>query len=239
MFVDQWSACPSLLLAWSFAFLPVSDVLRCRAVCHAWQALLTSHPLSPVCLRLLLAGPACRASRWSTRALLAVFRSLPLLTALSFSPLDEAMAQVVEAETAPVPLPPAAAAATVNGLAPVALPSAVVNPRTAHLHSVFALHHLRVLLLPVLRPALSNADLFAISAHLPLLEVLTLSLPSSSAASQSLSAVGFAHLSVMQHLAHLAVEYYDMHDGRSGSRGGDRCSAEPTRGRRRVQQWQQ
>ena len=213
VFPDQWSGCPSSLLAWSFSYLLLEDLLRCRQVSHAWHALLTSHPLSPLChasASLALPTP----SRWTTRSLRALFNSVPFLTALSFSRLDDDLATAT-----PTPLTPAPSA---NALQPVPLPAVPLDPQTAHLHTVFQLHSLRVLLLPFF--PLTNADLFQISAHLPTLEVLSLQLPSHS---DTLSAVGFAHLSVMRRLAHLIVQYEDVHldavvSGDDGEEGGVR-----------------
>ena len=220
--VDAWSGCPSPLLAWSFSYLVLDDLLRCRCVSHAWHSLLTAHPLSPLCYTSASIALPPHGSRWSTRMLATVFTSVPLLSALSFSPLHESLAAYAVADSAaatPAPPPPPN-----NALSPVPLPCAPPDPRTQHLHSVFLLHHLRVLILPLLNPSLSDVDMFGISAHLPLLEILTIQLPAasshtttSSAASRSttLSAVGFSHLSVMQHLAHLSITYHDTHIDRT------------------------
>ena len=225
--VDAWSGCPSPLLAWSFSYLVLDDLLRCRCVSHAWHSLLTAHPLSPLCYTSASLALPPQGSRWSTRVLASVFTSVPLLTALSFSPLDETLAASASADIAITP-PPAQPA---NALTPIPLPSAPPDPRTQHLHSVFLLHHLRVLILPLLTPSLSDVDLFGISAHLPLLEILTIQLPAASSSSQassaashstSLTAVGFSHLSVMQHLAHLSVTYHDTHIDRTSHEEGVR-----------------
>jgi len=214
--VDAWSSCPSPLLAWSFSYLILDDLLRCRCVSHAWHSLLTAHPLSALCYASASLALPPQGSRWSTRMLATVFTSVPLLSALSFSPLEDSLAASAAADTAVTAPPPAQ---PTNALRPVPLPSAPPDPRTQHLHSVFLLHHLRVLILPLLTPSLSDVDLFGVSAHLPLLEVLSLQLPAASSGSgastaaashsTSLTAVGFSHLSVMQHLAHLSITYHD------------------------------
>ena len=211
--VDAWSGCPSPLLAWSFSYLVLDDLLRCRSVSHAWHSLLTAHPLSPLCYTSASLALPTHGSRWSTRMLANVFMSVPLLSALSFSPLDDSLAVIADTTVTTLPPPP-----PTNALSPVPLPATPPDPRTQHLHSVFLLHHLRVLILPLLTPSLSDVDLFGISAHLPLLEILTLQLPAASNSSHastatshstSLTAVGFSHLSVMQHLAHLSITYHD------------------------------
>ena len=227
--VDAWSGCPSPLLAWSFSYLVLDDLLRCRCVSQAWHSLLSAHPLSPLCYASASLALPPVGSRWSTRMLASVFTSAPLLSALSFSPLDDSLAVSSTADTATLPPPTAPAS---NGLASVPLPSAPVDPRTQHLHTVFLLHYLRVLILPLLTPSISDLDLFGVSAHLPLLEVLSLQLPAASniktgassapSHSTSLSAVGFSHLSCMQHLAHLSIAYHDTHIDRTSHEDGVR-----------------
>ena len=227
--VDAWSGCPSPLLAWSFSYLVLDDLLRCRCVSHAWHSLLTAHPLSPLCYTSASLALPPAQSRWSTRMLATVFTSVPLLSALSFSPLDPSLAASAAVDSAAATPPPNPQPA--NALVPVPLPSAPPDPRTQHLHSVFLLHHLRVLILPLLTPTLSDVDLFGISAHLPLLEILTIQLPAASnhsagtsavSHSNTLSAVGFSHLSVMQHLAHLSLTYHDTHIDRTSHEEGVR-----------------
>ena len=209
VFPDQWSACPSPLLAWSFAFLSLHDLARCHSVSHAWYALLTQHPLSPLCFASSsLALPP--SSPWTPAGLQSLFDSLPYLSALSFARLSTTLS--------PSPPTPSPATAPTNALQPVPLPSPPTpspNP-SPHLSPLLSLHHLRALLLPYL--PLTNSDLFSLSAHLPQLEVLVLHLPSHS---DGLSAVGFAHLSVMRRLAHLIVQYEEGEGGGEGGGDGD------------------